>query len=395
MLQKLKSRLEQFPPKGKKNLVMMVEEKLELGRLVTFIPNKRIPIHNWFYYKEGFSRDFVVLVSRLLGLREGSWVLDPFCGVGTTQLTGKELGVNTVGVDVAELPVFVSRVKTADYDVEQLRKASESVFSEKFRRPSLSGLSRLVRRGFPRHVLEDIVFFREIVENIEDETVRGFFKLGLMSAAMKASYVVKDGGLLRIVRERNVPPFRRFYRNRIRRMIKDVEAARMRNPTVATFKADSRSLGFLGDEAFDAVVTSPPYLNKIEYTRVYSVENELFFKGSEPMLRSYIGDAVRLSEGSENIGSMPAIVEAYFQDLRHVLSELHRVLKKNGTGVFVIAQGVFPTGVVEAEKIFVEIAGETGFETERLWLVNRRVATRNRVVKIGYADEYVVFTRKP
>lgn len=372
---------------------MMVEEKLELGRLVTFIPNKHIPIHNWFYYKEGFSRDFVVLVSRQLGLGGDSWVLDPFCGVGTTQLTGKELGINTVGVDVAELPVFVSSVKTADYDVGKLREVSEKVFREKFRRIGLSGLSRLTRRAFPRHVLEDILFFREIVENVEDEDARGFFKLGLMSAAMKASYVVKDGGLLRIVKGRNVPPFRKFYRNTIRRMLKDLEALRMLRPSISTVKADSRSLGFLGDEVFDAIITSPPYLNKIEYTRVYRVENELFFKASEPMLRSYIGDTVRSNEGFEK-GGMPAIAEAYFQDLRKVLSELHRVLKRNGTGVFVIAQGVFPTGVVETEKVFVEIAEEAGFKAERMWLVNRRVATRNRVVKIGCADEYVVFTRK-
>jgi tRNA G10 N-methylase Trm11 len=333
-------------------------------------------------------------VSRQLGLGEGSWVLDPFCGIGTTQLTGKELGINTVGVDVAELPVFVSRVKTADYNVNKLREVSERVFSEKFRRHDLSGLSRFVRRAFPRHVLEDVLFFREIVENIEDETARGFFKLGLISAAMKASYVFKDGGVLRIVKERSVPPFRKFYRNRIRRMIKDVEVFRMLNPTVATIKADSRSLEFLGDEIFDAVITSPPYLNKIEYTRVYSIENELFFKGSEPMLRSYIGDTVRDEEAFRDNGSMPVIAKAYFQDLRRVLSELHRVLKKNGVGVFVIAQGVFPTGIVETERIFVEMAEETGFETERLWLVNRRVATRDRVVKIGYADEHVVFIRK-
>lgn len=28
---------------------MIIEEKLELGRLVTFTPNKQIPIHNWFF----------------------------------------------------------------------------------------------------------------------------------------------------------------------------------------------------------------------------------------------------------------------------------------------------------------------------------------------------------
>lgn len=371
----------------------MVEERFELGRLVTFIPNKHTPIHNWFYYKEGFSRDFVLLIARHLGLKENSWVLDPFCGVGTTQLTGKELGINTVGIDVAELPVFVSKVKTADYDVNVLKNVSNKVFSERFKRQSLSEAGRFVRRAFPRHVLEDILFFRGIVENIEDETSRGFFKLGLISAAIKASYIVKDGGVLRIVKDRNTPPFRKFYKNRIRRMLKDLESLKTLKPSTITIKTDSRNLSFLGEEMFDAVITSPPYLNKIEYTKVYSVENDLFFKGSEPMLRSYIGDAVKNDDGFED-ESLPAIAKAYFQDLRKVLSELYRVLRKNGIGVFVIAQGVFPTGVVESEKIFSKIAEETGFETERLWLVNRRVATRDRVVKIGYADEFVIFIRK-
>jgi len=372
----------------------MVEERLELGKLVTFTPNKHTPIHNWFYYKEGFSRDFVMLVARHLGLKEGSWVLDPFCGVGTTQLTGKELGINTVGVDVAELPVFVSKVKTADYDVNALKNVSNKIFSERFQRQSLSEVNRFVKRVFPRHVLEDILFFRGIVENIEDEASRGFFKLGLVSAAIKASYIVKDGGLLRIVKDRNTPPFRKFYKNRIRRMLKDLESLKTLKPSTTTIKADSRNLRFLGDEVFDAIITSPPYLNKIEYTKVYSVENDLFFKGSEPMLRSYIGDSVRSDEGFEEGENLPVIAKAYFQDLCKVLSELYRVLKKEGVGVFVIAQGVFPTGVVESEKLFSQIAGETGFETERLWLVNRRVATRDRVVKIGYADEFVVFIRK-
>lgn len=372
----------------------MIEEKLELGKLATFIPNKHTPIHNWFYYKEGFSRDFVLLIVRYLGLKEDSSVLDPFCGVGTTQLTGKELGINTVGIDVAELPVFVSRVKTADYDINTLKDISNKVFSERFKRQSLSEAGRFVRRAFPRHVLEDILFFREIVENIEDEVSRGFFKLGLISAAIKASYIVKDGGILRIVKDRNTPPFRKFYKNRIRRMLKDLENLKTLRPSITTIKADSRNLGFLGEEMFDAVITSPPYLNKIEYTKVYSVENDLFFKGSEPMLRSYIGDSVKNDEVFEEGENLPAIAKAYFQDLRKVLSELYRVLKRGGVGVFVIAQGVFPTGVIESEKIFSQIAGETGFETERLWLVNRRVATRDRVVKIGYADEFVIFTRK-
>ncbi|MEM1557295.1 MAG: DNA methyltransferase [Thermoproteota archaeon] len=372
---------------------MIIEKKPEIGKLVTFIPNKHTPIHNWFYYKEGFSRDFVELIIKNLNLGRESWVLDPFCGVGTTQLTCKEVGINAVGIDVADLPVFVSKVKTADYDVNLLKEISRRIFSERFSKQDLSGLSSFVKKAFPRHVLEDVLFFRSIVEKIEDEVANGFFKLGLISAAIKASYIVKDGGVLKIIRDRNIPPFRKFYKNRIKRMIRDLENFKTLNPTIVTLKADSRNLGFLSDNMFDTVITSPPYLNKIEYTRVYRVENELFFKEAETMLRSYIGDWVK-DDDSFEYKELPAIARAYFKDLRKVLLELYRVLKEGGVGVFVIAQGVFPTGVVESEKIFSEMASEIGFETEKVWLVNRRVATRDRVIKIGYADEYVIFIRK-
>jgi len=372
---------------------MIVENRMDIGKLVTFIPNKHTPVHNWFYYKEGFSRDFVKLIIEYLNLGRESWVLDPFCGVGTTQLTCKELGVNAVGIDIADLPVFVSKVKTADYNVELLKETSRKIFSEKFFRQDLSKLNGFIRKAFSRHVLEDILFFRNIVEKIEDEVVRGFFKLGLISAAIKVSYIVKDGGVLKIVERKNIPPFRKFYRNRIKRMIRDLEEFKTLNPTIITLKADSRKLEFLSENMFDAVITSSPYLNKIEYTRVYRVENELFFREAEPMLRSYIGDWIKNDEDFE-YEELPVVARAYFKDIKKVLSEVYRVLKEKGIGVFVISQGVFPTGIVESEKIFSEIANETGFKTERMWLVNRRVATRDRVVKIGYANEYVIFIRK-
>ncbi|MDW8033896.1 MAG: hypothetical protein RMI79_03005 [Nitrososphaerota archaeon] len=373
---------------------MIIEKRPEIGKLVTFIPNKHTPVHNWFYYKEGFSRDFVELISKYLNLGRGTWVLDPFCGVGTTQLTCKEVGINAFGIDIADLPVFVSKVKTADYDINLLKEVSRRIFSEKFRKQDLSGLSSFVRKAFPKHVLEDVLFFRNIIEDkIEDEVVNGFFKLGLISAAIKASYIVKDGGVLKIIKDKDIPPFRKFYKSRIKRMIRDLEVFKTLNPKIITLKADSRNLGFLSNNMFNAVITSPPYLNKIEYTKVYRVENELFFKDAEPMLRSYIGDWVKEDYYFEYEG-LPAIARAYFKDLGKVLSEIYRVLKEGGVGVFVIAQGVFPTGVVESEKIFSEIAVETGFTIERMWLVNRRVATRDRVIKIGYANEYVIFIRK-
>jgi len=68
------------------NLRSKLREKLEWGKLATFVPNKAQPIYNWFYYKEGFAKELVLNLLEQFKLKPGHLVLDPFCGSGTTLL---------------------------------------------------------------------------------------------------------------------------------------------------------------------------------------------------------------------------------------------------------------------------------------------------------------------
>ncbi|MCK4714675.1 MAG: hypothetical protein KAT35_03810, partial [Candidatus Aenigmarchaeota archaeon] len=97
-----------------------VQEKLGWGKLATFVPNKDLPVYNWFYYKEGFSRDLVMELLRMFSPGRKEWVLDPFCGAGTTMLACTESGVNSVGFDAHPVSVFASRVKTRAYSREKI-----------------------------------------------------------------------------------------------------------------------------------------------------------------------------------------------------------------------------------------------------------------------------------
>ena len=96
-----------------------------LRDLVTFVPNKVEPIHNWFYYKEGFSKGFVDWAVKELVL-EGP-ICDPFCGVGTTLLAAKQLGLESTGFDVSPLAAFVAEAKTMDYNLEELEAELEKL----------------------------------------------------------------------------------------------------------------------------------------------------------------------------------------------------------------------------------------------------------------------------
>jgi len=368
-----------------------IEERYDLRHLTTFVPNKRTPIHNWFYYKEGFAREFVTASLEWMGIGNGT-ILDPFVGSGTTALTAREVGMSSVGVDVSPLMILVSRAKCQDYDVDLLSKSASEVFAVKFTRPNLSAVPRGVRRYFSKYVLEDVVFFRSLIDQIPDQKVRDFLYVLLISSAIKASYAYKDGAVLR-VQKRHTPPFRKFFRARTKRAIRELQRFRPLGPEPALHVGDARRLDFLDDSSVDCIVTSPPYLNKIEYTRVYDIEYSLFLPGvAQAPMRSYIGLDVESDEPL--FPSLPPVANAYFADLRSSLSEMWRVLKDGSKATILIAGGVFPTGVVDSDIYLCTLAVELGFRVNRILALNRRVATRDRVVKIGEARESAVIISK-
>ena len=324
-----------------------------------------------------------------------SRILDPFLGSGTTLLACKELGIDGVGVDVAPLAVFVSQVKIADYDIEELKEAAKWLFSQPFRRPDLSEVSGFVKQFFLKPSLEDIIFFRERVREIEDPVVRNFFTLALMNAAMKVSFAYKDGAVLKVV-EKPVPPFRKFFKRVVRKMIRDLTRLSFKPCNLEVYLGDARRMDFLEDESFDIVITSPPYLNKIEYTKVYRIEYELFFGDVkiDPM-RSYLGLDPRNVVDQFPELNLPEVAKAYFHDMRLCLEEIFRVLKPGGRVAMVIAGGVFPDRVVESDKLVMKLAERVGFIGEKIIAVNKRVATTRRVIKIGEARESILLMSKP
>lgn len=248
----------------------------ELGQLVTFLPNRTEFIHNWYWYKEGFSKALVDYIIDRFGLKSGMTVLDPFCGVGTTPLACKQQGIASVGFDVSPLCVFVSKVKTADYDMPAMEQAVKLALKWKFERPRELPTDKYFKRAFSKWALEDIVFYRNKIFEIGDEQTRNYMLLALIDAATKASWTVKDGSLVKIDK-RHKPPVRTLFQQKIRGMLRELRVARP-EPVPADIRlGDARDMK-IEDGYVDAVITSPPYLNKIEYTKIYKLELSLFSK---------------------------------------------------------------------------------------------------------------------
>jgi hypothetical protein len=247
-------------------------EKLSLSNLATFTPNKNLPIYNWFYYKEGFARDFVTMLASEFRITQEKTIMEPFCGSGTTPLACKQLGINSYGFDVLPISVFVSRVKTRDYNIEALKTAAKKIMQNRFERPSNipNRVSHFTQKFFSPYALQDAIFFRDNILRVEDPIEKDFLMLALMNAAMKCSYAMKDGAVLK-VEKRHVPPLKIMFKRTLFHMIKDLENFKTEPCTTEINYGDARMIN-LESETIDAVITSPPYLNKIEYTDIYKIE---------------------------------------------------------------------------------------------------------------------------
>jgi len=368
-------------------------ESPELKELVTYIPNKTEPIHNWYYFKEGFSKKLVDIFIDRFSLNKDSLVLDPFCGSGTTLLACKQRGIKSLGIDISPFFVFVSKVKTRDYDLEKLKKAVDEAIGWKFERPSRLPKEKYIRKVFSRYTLEDTVFYKNKILEIEEEYSKDFLLLALIDSAIKSSWTIKDGAVVKIEKG-GKPPLKKFFKYKIKKMYKDLIKARIKPVETRIGVGDARDLKL--PDKVDAVISSPPYLNKIEYTKIYSIETALFFDFPETKVRSYIGSRVEDTDVSK-LGlneNLPLSAKVYFKDIHSSLKEMYRVCKKNANLAIVIGGGCYPDRAIESDKTAAELAEKIGFAVKNIMVARNSWCTRSRTIKVGKIRESIILLEK-
>ena len=160
--------LRKFVPIEFPNYSKFMEFNGHLRSYPTFVPNKKHPIHNWFHYSQGFSKQLVEYCINSFS-KKPSMVLDPFCGVGTTPITCYENGIKSVGLDISPLAVFISNAKlTLPHNIDSLRKDFQKIRING-RKPKLDLIKmELFKRSFSEENLDKILRLRQSICEIEN-----------------------------------------------------------------------------------------------------------------------------------------------------------------------------------------------------------------------------------
>lgn len=382
-----------------------IVERPELGSCVSPHGNQHRPIHNWYAYKHGYSRELAAYLINKFDLSEGSWVLDPFCGSGTTLLTCKELGINSRGFDILPFSVFLTNVKISDYDVAELKRqlilfTRSTKEGSSFKKMGLPDIP-LVKKAFRPEIEARLLELKSRIDAISDPKVRAFFNLGFLNILESVSNTSKTGGFLRITKRRVYPDeIRNLFLARVESMIQDVVELHKdgKNKKVSTSAkiGDARKLPT--KRTFDAVITSPPYPNRHDYTRIYSLEMMFDFVSSNDQLKKIRYETIRshvearkkheavgyekpesldylLTQVKRNGTNNPQVLnmlEGYFEDMYLALSEVYRCLKDGGKAAMVISNVRFAGVNIVVDEILSEIGIQVGLTPQEIWAIRYR-----------------------
>jgi tRNA G10 N-methylase Trm11 len=361
------------------------------------------PIYNWHSFKHSYSKALVNNLVEEFKLKPGSWVMDPFCGGGTTLLACKELRINSKGFDVLPFSVFLSNVKTRTYNSEKLLVEKKEFNRNKKISIQVSSLTNIpiAKKAFSESVRNELIQIKQRIEEIKDSTVRDFYNLGLLSILESVSNTSKSGGFLRIVRRRiQARKVKDVFLNRIESMISDVQGfnkvIKWKNIDVSASYGDAREIK--DDRKYDAIITSPPYPNRHDYTRIYSLEMLFdFIESNDDLkriryntLRSHVEarkkfDSAqyvkpsklhtlieRVNKNGTNNPMVGAMLEGYFEDMYLVMCEISKRLKNKGKIAIVISNVRFAGVNIPVDEILSEIGKQAGLKPKAIWVARYR-----------------------
>lgn len=248
---------------------------------VNFRETAGVPIHRWYFYKEGFSPSFVQDFMTSYST-EGSIVFDPFAGVGTTGLEAVKMGHDVFLMDVNPLCILACKVKTEFYNHNDIifLKDQCNLLKGLKDHPITCEISNLtVKKYFLPETWNSLLKLRSFILGITDKKCNNLFLLVLLSLIDVISSYRKDGNGVK--KKRNIPPSFSFielvkiFVEKIGKYIDDLAETKL----IGSSKVIPQSCinPYRLPSKVDVVLTSPPYANCFDYSKVYL--SELWISG--------------------------------------------------------------------------------------------------------------------
>ncbi len=353
-----------------------------------------------------------IALAAMADSEESLRVLDPMMGSGTVLALARAQGHHAVGVDIDPLAVLISRVWTTAIDHEEVHAKAHEVLerakrrfqdysvSDAYPRAADEETRVFVRYWFDDYARRQLTALAETITLVRRRPVRD----ALWCAFSRLIITKQAGACLAMDLSHSRPhraftrapekPFRKFLAA-VERVISNCLSTkeRDRGPVARPLSGDARELP-VPSRSIDLVLTSPPYLNAIDYLRC-SKFSLVWMGHSVCDLRQLRAESVGTERGLpsaedkaaclviKDLKLKPAlsdrheaILRRYVVDMRTSVKEVARVLKKDGRAVYVIGENTLKGTFIRNSEVVVAVAESAGLclqqRTTRELPANRR-----------------------
>jgi DNA modification methylase len=324
-------------------------------------------------------------------------VLDPMSGSGTVLAVAHANGHKAIGVDLDPLAVLLARAWTRPIKAAAVKKTAELLLQRAKKRfdkvpsrlayPTGSDAEtrKFIRYWFDAYARRQLAALAHEIGAIKDDRIRdvlwcGFSRLIITkSAGASLAMDLSHSRPHKKFDTAPVKPFSKFLTavEVVASNCPQLDGSRL-GPSSSVKNGDARSLA-IKSGTVDLVVTSPPYLNAIDYMRCskFSLVWMGYTTAQIRKIRSVsVGaeSALATSENSEWISKLltklrvgkslsvrdKAILTRYAGDMEKALSEVARVLKRGGRAVYVVGNSTIKGTFVRNSTIVSEAANKHG-----------------------------------
>lgn len=207
---------------------------------------------------------------------EGEWILDPYCGTGTSLVEASLFGMHSVGCDINPLVRLIATAKLTPVPLNtldsELKKLDDVLFQVEFGAGKVpeAPIPKIPNLGywFSQEIIISIAYLLDCINKIEDQAIRNFITVAFSETIREVSYTrTSTFKLHRMPSEKletyNPDVFGTF-RKKLNRNRQGLEAYLEKRKNVETAICDTntvygelpmpRPLG-----GYNLVITSPPY----------------------------------------------------------------------------------------------------------------------------------------
>jgi hypothetical protein len=324
-------------------------------------------------------------------------VLDPMTGSGTVLAVARSKGHYAIGVDIDPLAVLLAGVWTRTIDPAEVNDKAEQILARAkidFG-PLTSGNAypigsdeetrKFIRYWFDDYARRQLTALSRAIRRVHNEAIRnalwcGFSRLIITkSAGASRAMDLSHSRPHRAFEYAPVKPFNRFLA-----AVKTVAAncphsgSGTVGPATVVKQGDARDMNVTSDSV-DLVLTSPPYLNAIDYMRC-SKFSLVWMGHTVEELRQIRSESVGTEASSaqsldaewvkaliKQLGLNPvlstrdqALLSRYVWDMGQAFKEVTRVLRTGGRAVYVVGDSTVRGTFIRNSSIVAAVAEEHG-----------------------------------